>query len=67
MKIILIKFLVIIVILNNNNDILNNKRPFTEYVDVDKLSPETLYDNCISTLEFFIVSLCKIFKNQFKL
>ena len=46
----------------NNNDILNNKRPLIEYVDVDKLSPDTLYDNCTSTLEFFIVSLCKNFK-----
>ena len=47
---------------NNNNDILNNNRPLTEYVDIDKLSEDTLYNNCTSTLEFFIVSLCKNFK-----
>ena len=47
---------------NINNDILNSKRPLTEYVDVNKLSEDTLYTNCTSTLEFFIVSLCKNFK-----
>ena len=47
---------------NNSNDILNGKRPLTEYVDVNKISEETLYENCDSTLEFFIVSLCKNFK-----
>lgn len=47
---------------NNSNDILNSKRPLTEYVDVNKISEDTLYENCSSTLEFFIVSLCKNFK-----
>ena len=47
---------------NNNNDILNSKIPLTEYVDVEKISENTLYENCESTLEFFIVSLCKNFQ-----
>ena len=47
----------------NANDILNNNnRPLREYVNIDKISANTLYDNCTSTLEFFIVSLCKNFK-----
>ena len=46
----------------NNNDILDSKKPLTEYVDIGKLSGDILYDNCSSTLEFFIVSLCKNFK-----
>ena len=46
----------------NNFDILNNKRPLIEYVDIEKISGDILYENCISTLEFFIVSLCKNFK-----
>ncbi len=47
---------------NNNIDILNSERPLIEYVDVNKLSADTLYNNCTSTLEFFIISLCKNFK-----
>ena len=54
------------IIINHNNkiseDILDSPRPLTEYVDVDKLSGDTLYENCTSTLEFFIVTLCKNFK-----
>ena len=37
-------------------------QPLTEYVDIEKLSGDILYENCSSTLEFFIVSLCKNFK-----
>ena len=47
---------------NNSKDILNSKKPLTEYVDVNKISEDTLYEKCTSTLEFFIVSLCKNFK-----
>ena len=46
----------------NANDILNNNRPLREYVNIEKISANTLYGNCTSTLEFFIVSLCKNFK-----
>ena len=46
----------------NINDILNSNRPLREYVDIDKISADTLYDDCTSTLEFFIISLCKNFK-----
>ena len=50
-------------IINNDiNSILNEKRPLREYVDVEKLSGDILYENCTSTLEFFIVSLCKNFQ-----
>ena len=45
-----------------SEDILDSQKPLTEYVDVDKLSGDTLYENCTSTLEFFIVTLCKNFK-----
>ena len=48
--------------INSNNDILDSKRPLTEYVDIEKISGDILYEKCNSTLEFFIVSLCKNFK-----
>ena len=47
---------------NDANIILNEKRPLIEYLDVEKLSENILYENCSSTLEFFIVSLCKNFQ-----
>ena len=49
--------------INNNSvqDILSSKKPLTEYVDITKLSVNTLYDNCQTALEFFIISLCKNF------
>ena len=49
---------------NNNNsfqDILSSKKPLTEYVDITKLSRNTLYENCETALEFFIISLSKNF------
>ena len=57
-------------IINNNNDEINNnsiqdilssKKPLTEYVDITKLSMNTLYENCETALEFFIISLSKNF------
>ena len=49
--------------INNNSiqDILNSKKPLTEYVDITKLSINTSYDKCETALEFFIISLCKNF------
>ena len=40
-------------------DILSSKKPLTEYVDVSKLSNNTLYEKCETALEFFIISLSK--------
>ena len=40
-------------------DILSSKKPLTEYVDVSKLSKNTLYEKCETALEFFIISLSK--------
>ena len=49
--------------INNNSiqDILSSKKPLTEYVDITKLSAHTAYEKCETTLEFFIISLCKNF------
>ena len=46
---------------NSIQDILNSKKPLTEYVDITKLSVNIKYDKCESALEFFIISLCKNF------
>ena len=43
-------------------DILSSKKPLTEYVDITKLSANTLYENCETALEFFITSLSKNFE-----
>ena len=49
--------------INNKSfqDILSSKKPLTEYVDIKKLSVNTLYENCETALEFFIISLSKNF------
>ena len=47
---------------NSINNILDDNRPIREYVDIQKISGFILYENCTSTLEFFIVSLCKNFQ-----
>ena len=49
--------------INNKSfqDILSSKKPLTEYVDITKLSVNTQYENCVTALEFFIISLSKNF------
>ena len=56
---------------NNNsiNNILNNNKNADSFpeitsdsIDIEKISPNKLYEKCTSPLEFFVVSLCKNFK-----